>query len=159
MRETNSTKPSAWLVLILLVTADAQANTADEARDWYVSQYSPHFTSIESVEAVRVEYLKEIYTTPWRSHPPSADSRLIPNTVESWSGYKDRLHSRGWLSGTLKSVDASRLNNTTAVIKARWIHRYRPESGVPTTELCDWYIASKESDGWKITSHAPVACD
>ena len=157
MRSRNAWLAFACSIYAVLGSSNASADTAEEVRVWYESQYAPHFVTLQNINANRIV---DFYTSAFQNHPLSASPITIINSVESWNGWKQSLASAGWTGGTVRSVDVETLNERTAVIVAHWDNRYQSESPSRTVlQSCNWYLATKDADRWRITSHVELPCN
>jgi len=140
-------------LLLLLSPVVAGADPAAEAREWYLQEYAPLFFSSAQVKP---ELIRTFYLDGYRAHPFSGPSTTDDtNSEQTWSQWISELLKGGWLGGAVESIDVDALNESTVVIRTRWSNE---EDDGRAEDSCDWYLASRQDDGWNFTNYVQVVC-
>jgi hypothetical protein len=140
------------LALMLLTSTLAWADPAAEALQWYESEFAPLWASSTTANPAKI---RTFFVEGYREHPRSGGSVVRPNSVDEWTqrirGYMDK----GWREGKLLRIAVKAINERTVYIRTSWINTNADKSQFPT---CDYYLASKYPEGWKLTNYFYVKC-
>ena len=145
----------ALLVTFLLPASVASAGeaVAEEARDWFITEYAPLWASMESVDPAEV---RKHWVDNFRDHPVDTESRTVANSIEQWRRTIERYLNSGVQDSILLEVKAKRINDWAVLLRARW--KDDPPISPDDPDFCDAYLVGKFEDGWKITNAFTTDC-
>lgn len=131
----------------------AGENVAEEVREWFITEYAPLWSSMESVDPTKV---KKHWVENFRDHPIDVESRTVENSIEQWKRTIERYLNDGVHDSILLEVKAERINDWAVLLRARW--KDDPPISPDGADFCDAYLVGKFEDSWKITNAFTTDC-
>lgn len=141
------------VVLAGLPLAFFTANTALASPDpetWFVEDYGALWREApwDNFEAILSHYTENVL-----SRYPGAAPETTP--TREWIGPFGQWRDEGWLSAEIVAIQTDRLNENTAVFKARWKDTYADGSEAFS---CGWYLADLLDGAWKNSEYTAIDC-
>ncbi len=147
-------RPLSLLVIVLAISLPsfALADPADDARQWFESEYAPLWVSLEELDAVRVH---EAYSNNFHQLTYTGDVVPHDNSIGWWEEQFVTYGTTSWRGGRLNDIEAYLINPRIVMLEVEWEQSLADGSTAPG---CFTYIAVGMGDSWKFTSVAVVSC-